>query len=36
MIIKFVVKLYQAITEFILKNCNGCKVKWGDKKEVKK
>lgn len=36
MIIKFIIKIYQVITDFILNNSCGSKVKWGDRKEVKR
>lgn len=34
MIIKFIVKIYQAIFGFLLNN-SGCKVGWGNKREMK-
>jgi len=34
--IKKLTKLYQAIVDFILNNCNGCKVKWRGKEGGRK
>jgi len=34
--IKRLIKIYHAITDFILRNMNGCKFKWGTKKDGKK
>jgi len=33
--IKKLIKFYHAIADFILRNLNGCRVKWGAKKDGK-
>jgi len=34
--IRFFIRIYWAIVDFILSNLGGCKIKWADKEEVKK